>query len=147
VSSIVRWVKLSSSSSSSSSSTRNIPFGAIFFLRRFCQIASSFHFFEFHDSDFFTEQGHQPFFHPSTWRTWSLYLCPPLTGCPSNTLRNRVPFPLPSMTCKATVEVFYEYLTSTRESFSNIWGLILDYMALHSRESYTLHTVDSHSVH
>jgi hypothetical protein len=42
---------------------------------------------------------------PSTWRTRSLYLCPPVTGWPSYTPRHRIPFPSPSATRRTTVEV------------------------------------------
>jgi hypothetical protein len=44
---------------------------------------SGFHFFGFHNNNFFTEQGQQPWVQPPTWMTGSLYLCPPVTGWPS----------------------------------------------------------------
>jgi hypothetical protein len=67
---------------------QNSLFWAIAFLWRFCQICafptmlswigpSGFHFFGFHNSIIFTEQGHQLFIHAQTWRARSLYLCPP----------------------------------------------------------------------
>jgi hypothetical protein len=34
----------------------------------------------------------QPCVQPQTWRTRSLYLCPPVTGWPSHTPNHRVPF-------------------------------------------------------
>jgi hypothetical protein len=43
---------------------------------------------------------------PQTWRTRSLYLYTPGTGWPSYTPRHWVPFSLPPMTRRATVEVF-----------------------------------------
>jgi hypothetical protein len=49
---------------------QNGPFWATAFIRRFCQIASGFYFFGFHDSDFFVEQV-QPCVEPPTWRTGS----------------------------------------------------------------------------
>lgn len=36
--------------------------------------------FEFHNVNFFTEQGHQPCVQTRTCGTSSLYLCPPVTG-------------------------------------------------------------------
>jgi hypothetical protein len=57
-----------------------------------------FHLFGFCNSNFFAEQGCQPCIQPPTWRTRSLYLCPPETGWPSYTPRPWVPFSSPSMT-------------------------------------------------
>jgi hypothetical protein len=54
-------------------------FWAMAFLRRFRQTASGFRFFAFPDSNFFTEQGRRPCIQPPTWRTRSLYSCPPVT--------------------------------------------------------------------
>jgi hypothetical protein len=71
---------------------------AIAFLRRFCQIASGFHFFGFRNSNSFTEQSRQPRVQPPAWRTRSLYLYPPVTGW--------VRFSSPSTTRRDTVEVF-----------------------------------------
>jgi hypothetical protein len=47
---------------------------------------------------FFTEHGHQSCMQPPTWRTRSLYLCPPVTGWPSYTPSHWVPFLSPSVT-------------------------------------------------
>jgi hypothetical protein len=58
---------------------KNSPFWAIAFLRIFCQIAFSFHFFGFRNNNVFTEQGRQPCVQPPAWRIKSLYLCPPVT--------------------------------------------------------------------
>jgi hypothetical protein len=41
---------------------------------------------------FFTELGRQLCVQPPTWRTRSLYLCPPVTGWPSYTPEQWVPF-------------------------------------------------------
>jgi hypothetical protein len=60
---------LSSSSSSSSSSLSSL--------------GSGFHFFEFHNRNFFIEQGRQPCVQAQTSMNRSLYLCPPLTGWPN----------------------------------------------------------------
>jgi hypothetical protein len=49
-------------------------FRPIAFLRRFCKIAPGFHYFGFRDSDFFTEQDHQPCVQPPN------YLCPSIRG-------------------------------------------------------------------
>jgi hypothetical protein len=74
----------------------------------------------------FTEQGCQPCAQPPTWRTGSLYLCPPVTGWPNYATRHRVPFTSPSTTRRAKVDVFqpvstrgyYYYLLSfTRANF------------------------------
>jgi hypothetical protein len=67
---------------------------------------SSFHFFGFRNNILFTEQGRQPCVQPPTWRTRSLYLCPPVTQWPSYTPGNRVPFSTPSTTRRVRVEVF-----------------------------------------
>jgi hypothetical protein len=48
------------------------PFWAIAFIKKFCQIASCFQVFEFHNNNCFTEQGCQPCAQPPTWRTRSL---------------------------------------------------------------------------
>jgi hypothetical protein len=86
---------------------QNSPFFlAIAFLRRFWKIASGLHFFGFRDNNFYTEQGPKPCVQPPTWRTRSLYLCRPVTGWSSYTPRHRVPFPSPSTSRRATVEVF-----------------------------------------
>jgi hypothetical protein len=74
--------------------------------RRFCQIASGFHFFGFCNNYFFTEQDQQPCVQPPTWRTRSLYFCPSITGWSSYIPIHRVPFSSHSETRRATVEVF-----------------------------------------
>jgi hypothetical protein len=61
-----------------------------------------FHFFGFRNDNSLTEQGRQPCVQPSTWRTRSLYLCPPVTGWPSYIPRHEVPFSSPSRTRRAT---------------------------------------------
>jgi hypothetical protein len=48
----------------------------------------------------------KPCVQPPTWRSRSLYLCPPVTGWPSYAPRHRVPFSSPSTTRRATVGVF-----------------------------------------
>jgi hypothetical protein len=55
---------------------------------------------------FFTQQSRQPCVQPPTWRIWSLYLCPPVTGWPSYTPRHRGHSSSPSTTRGATVVVF-----------------------------------------
>jgi hypothetical protein len=59
----------------------------------------------------FKEQGHQPCVQLPTWRTRSLYLCPPVTGWLSYTPRHRVPFSSPSTTRRAKVEVLQPAFT------------------------------------
>jgi hypothetical protein len=84
---------------------RNCHFWAMAFLRRFCQIWSGFHFFGFRNSNCFAEQGRQYIAQHPTWRTRSLYLCPPVTGWPSYAPRHRLLFSSPT-TRRGTVEVF-----------------------------------------
>jgi hypothetical protein len=62
-------------------------FWAVAFLRRFCQITSGFHFFGSRNNNSFTGQGRR------TWRTMSLYLCPPVTGWSSYTPGTGFRFP------------------------------------------------------
>jgi hypothetical protein len=60
-----------------------------------------FHFFGFRNSNSVLQSKvRQPCVQPPTWRTTSLYLCPPVTGwlIVSCTPRHRVPFPSPSTT-------------------------------------------------
>jgi hypothetical protein len=76
-------------------------FHSIVFLRRFCQIVSGFHFFEFHDK-FFTEQGRGSCIQPPTWKNRSVYLDPPVTGWPSYTPEHWVPYLSPSSPHTAT---------------------------------------------
>jgi hypothetical protein len=64
---------------------KTVHFVQLALLRRFCQIWSSFHFFGFRKNYFLRKQGRQSCFQPPTWRTRSLYLCPPVTGWPSCT--------------------------------------------------------------
>jgi hypothetical protein len=78
---------------------RTIFFWATTFLR-------SFNSLDFPAVIFFTEQIRHLYVRPPTWRTSSLYLCLPVTGWLSYTPRHRVPFPSPSTTLIATVEVF-----------------------------------------
>jgi hypothetical protein len=82
---------------------QNSPFWAIAFLRRLGHLV--FTSFGYHNSRFFTEQGHHPWVQPQKWRSRSLYLCPLVTGWPICTHRHHVPFSSPSMTHRATVEV------------------------------------------
>jgi hypothetical protein len=63
-------------------------FWAIAFLKRFYETASGFHFFRFRNSNSFAEQDRQPCVQRPTWRSISLYLCPPVTGWPSYTHSN-----------------------------------------------------------
>jgi hypothetical protein len=58
---------------------RNNPFWGLSLPQKILA-SSGVHFFGFCNSDFFTEQGCQPCVQPLTWRTKSLYLCPPVTG-------------------------------------------------------------------
>jgi hypothetical protein len=44
-----------------------------------------FELFGFRDSIFYIKQGPQSCVQPPTWRTRSLYLCPPVRGWPSYT--------------------------------------------------------------
>jgi hypothetical protein len=64
---------------------------ATVFRRRFCQIASAFQFFGFHDNNLFPEHVLQPCVQPPTWMTRSLYLRTPVTGLSSYTFRQRIP--------------------------------------------------------
>jgi hypothetical protein len=77
----------------------------IAFLRRFCQIASRFHFFEFRKTDFFYRARSSALGSTPPWRTRSQYLCPPGTGWSSCTPRHRFPFSSLTATCRATVKV------------------------------------------
>jgi hypothetical protein len=72
---------------------QNSPFWATVFFRRFCQIASGFHFVGFLDNVFFflTEWGSQLYVQTPTWSSKSQYLCPPVTAWPSYTPRHWVP--------------------------------------------------------
>jgi hypothetical protein len=74
---------------------------------------SGFHFFGFLNNNSFKEQARQPCVQPPTWRTTFLYLCPPVTGWPSYTPRQREPLSSPSTTRKATVKLFQ--FASSRE--------------------------------
>jgi hypothetical protein len=76
------------------------------FLRRLCQISYGSHLFGFRDNFCFAEPGRQPCVQPQTWRTRSLYLCPPVTGWPSYTHGHWVPFVSPCTTCRTMVKVF-----------------------------------------
>jgi hypothetical protein len=51
---------------------QNSAFWAIAFLKRFCQIWSGFHFFEFHNNIFFQSKVVSFASNPPTWRTRSL---------------------------------------------------------------------------
>jgi hypothetical protein len=107
---------------------QNSPFWAIIFLRIFCQTASGFHFFwiwqtihthtYIYDCNgsclcnyflyivYIAEEGRLPCVQPQTWRTRSLYLCPPSDRVAQLYPRHRVPFPSPSTTRRAKVKVW-----------------------------------------
>jgi hypothetical protein len=90
---------------------KNGPLWAIVFLRRVCQTCLEvdhpvFNILDIATIFFFTEQSHQPFVPPPTWRTRSLDLYPPVIVWPSYTPSHRVPLSSPSTTRRATVEVF-----------------------------------------
>jgi hypothetical protein len=88
------------------------PSWATVFLRRFCQLASGFHIFNFAAIYFFRVKSSALRLTP--WRARSLYLCPPLTGRPIYVLRHRVPFSSPPTTRRTRVDFFYP--ASTRGS-------------------------------
>jgi hypothetical protein len=48
-------------------------------------LSSGFHFIGFRNNSSSTEHGRQPCVQPATWRTRSLYLCPPVTRWSSYT--------------------------------------------------------------
>jgi hypothetical protein len=101
-----------SSSSSSSSSPAKQDFSAIGLVMR-CQ------FFGFRDN-YFAEQGLQTCVQLLIWRIRSLYLRLQVTGRPSYTPRHRAPFPSPSTTDRAAVEVFLP-ASKREECYINIF--------------------------
>jgi hypothetical protein len=70
---------------------------------------------------FFTEQGRQPCVQPPTWRTWSLYLCPSVTGWSSYTPRHR--FRFLSLLRVAELRWRYSKLPPHREDWNIIWHI------------------------
>jgi hypothetical protein len=106
------WYTIKSSSSSSSSSKQH-PLQPQPSIREFRQISLELHNRGFTSLDlatiifFLRSKVVSLASNSPTWRIRSLYLYPPVTGWPSYNPSHHVPFPSPSPTRRATVEVFY----------------------------------------